>query len=127
MLRMNATSRDYEVGMSPEMKAFHDEYALVVDVEGIDGIERRFRLPTLSELKQYNIVVTTCVSGGMPFAAGVPKGYYDWIFIDEAGQASEPEGAHISISDKPAYIMRTYSRDPHPHSGRRSYQHRTMW
>ncbi|CAE6384609.1 unnamed protein product [Rhizoctonia solani] len=42
-------------------------------------------------LKNYRIVVATCVTASVPYQLGIPRGHYDWIFVDEAGQACEPE------------------------------------
>ncbi|CAE6393339.1 unnamed protein product [Rhizoctonia solani] len=47
-------------------------------------------------LKDYRVVVATCVTASVPYQLGIPRGHYDWIFIDEAGQACEPE-ATISV------------------------------
>lgn len=92
LLRLNATTRDYE-GMQPlQMKQFQKTFGLLCnDPEG-EASDLRFRLPSLQELLKFKVVVSTCVSGGIPSALGVPAGHFDWIFVDEAGQASEPEG-----------------------------------
>ncbi|EJD43380.1 P-loop containing nucleoside triphosphate hydrolase protein [Auricularia subglabra TFB-10046 SS5] len=58
--------------------------------------EGTFCVPPVHELKGFRVVVVTCVSASVPHGVGVPRGYYTHIFIDEAGQASEPE-AMISI------------------------------
>ncbi|KAJ1310105.1 hypothetical protein OPQ81_006853 [Rhizoctonia solani] len=50
----------------------------------------------IKPLKDYRIVVATCVSASVPYQLGIPRGHYDWIFVDEAGQACEPE-AMISV------------------------------
>ncbi|KDN51589.1 hypothetical protein RSAG8_00134, partial [Rhizoctonia solani AG-8 WAC10335] len=42
-------------------------------------------------LKDYRIVVATCVTASVPYQLGIPRGHYNWIFVDEAGQACEPE------------------------------------
>jgi len=47
-------------------------------------------------MKRFRVVVTTCVSASMLFGIGIPRGHYSHIFIDEAGQATEPE-AFVSI------------------------------
>ena len=39
----------------------------------------------------FRVVVTTCISAAMIPGIGVPRGHFSHIFIDEAGQASEPE------------------------------------
>ncbi|KAK7047868.1 hypothetical protein VNI00_006196 [Paramarasmius palmivorus] len=40
---------------------------------------------------EYRVIVSTCVSAAMVFGIGIPQGYYSHIFIDEAGQGTEPE------------------------------------
>lgn len=58
--------------------------------------DRHFSIPVLSRLRRYRIVVATCVSGSFPFNIGLERGHFTHIFIDEAGQATEPE-AFVSI------------------------------
>lgn len=48
-------------------------------------------MPTLEQVKGYRVVVSTCHSGGVPVNLGAPRGHFRHIFIDEAGQATEPE------------------------------------
>lgn len=43
-------------------------------------------------LKDYRVIVATCVTASVPYQLGLPRGHFDWIFVDEAGQACEPEG-----------------------------------
>ncbi|KAL0574390.1 hypothetical protein V5O48_007565 [Marasmius crinis-equi] len=47
--------------------------------------------PGLEKMKLFRVVVSTCVSAAIVFGIGVPAGHYSHIFIDEAGQATEPE------------------------------------
>ncbi|KAG8937062.1 hypothetical protein FRC00_007237 [Tulasnella sp. 408] len=90
LLRMNATTREYETLQPPDLKQFHTEYGLIYpDPEG-DGM--RFHYPDLQTFLKYKVVVSTCVTAGVPSGLGVKPGHFDWIFIDEAGQAAEPEG-----------------------------------
>ncbi|KAG9018818.1 hypothetical protein FRB90_009288 [Tulasnella sp. 427] len=89
LLRLNATSREYETLEPPELKQFHSDFGLT----GMDpelGV-MRFHYPTLEAVKKFKIVVTTCVTAGVPAGLGVNPGHFDWIFIDEAGQAAESE------------------------------------
>ncbi|KDQ06714.1 hypothetical protein BOTBODRAFT_85226, partial [Botryobasidium botryosum FD-172 SS1] len=37
------------------------------------------------------VVVSTCITACVPDGVGIPRGHYSHIFIDEAGQAMEPE------------------------------------
>jgi helicase MOV-10 len=50
-----------------------------------------FSVSTLDRMKQFRIVVTTCVSASMVSGIGLPQGHYSHIFIDEVGHATEPE------------------------------------
>lgn len=50
-----------------------------------------FATPALEELKKYRIVVSTCFSASVPYGMGLPRGHFDYVFIDEVGQALEPE------------------------------------
>lgn len=58
--------------------------------------EGTFCVPSRDDLMRFRVVVVTCVSASVPHGIGVPRGHFSHIFIDEAGQASEPE-AMISI------------------------------
>uniref|UniRef100_A0A8D0G8M2 RNA helicase Mov10l1 n=1 Tax=Sphenodon punctatus TaxID=8508 RepID=A0A8D0G8M2_SPHPU len=40
---------------------------------------------------RFRIIITTCSSAGMFYQIGVRLGYFTHVFVDEAGQASEPE------------------------------------
>ncbi|KAJ7918136.1 RNA helicase [Mycena leptocephala] len=50
-----------------------------------------FVLPVVEDLRKYSVIVSTCMSGGVPANLGVPRGHFTHIFCDEAGQATEPE------------------------------------
>ncbi|KAF5329141.1 hypothetical protein D9611_013223 [Ephemerocybe angulata] len=50
-----------------------------------------FSVPPIAKLKSFRVVVATCVSASMLAGVGVPRGWYTHIFVDEAGQATEPE------------------------------------
>ncbi|KAJ7096052.1 RNA helicase [Mycena epipterygia] len=50
-----------------------------------------FVLPVAEALRKYRVVVSTCLSGGVPANLGVKRGHFSHIFVDEAGQATEPE------------------------------------
>ncbi|CAE7221372.1 unnamed protein product [Rhizoctonia solani] len=50
-----------------------------------------FCTPGLDQLKSYRIVVATCSTAGLLYGLGIDAGTYTHIFIDEAGQGSEPE------------------------------------
>lgn len=50
----------------------------------------------MARMKQFRVIVTTCVSASVVSGIGMPRGHFSHIFIDEAGQATEPE-AFVSI------------------------------
>ena len=50
-----------------------------------------FCIPPLAELLKFRVIVTTCISASAAYGLGVPRGHFSHIFIDEAGQATEPE------------------------------------
>ena len=45
----------------------------------------------LDKMASFRVIVTTCLSGCVPPGIGLGRGHFTHIFIDEAGQASEPE------------------------------------
>ncbi|VDC03813.1 unnamed protein product [Peniophora sp. CBMAI 1063] len=47
--------------------------------------------PLVATLKRYRVIVCTCVSASFAHGLGIPRGHFDTIFVDEAGQATEPE------------------------------------
>lgn len=50
-----------------------------------------FAIPPREELERFRVIVSTCISGGIPEGLGLKRGHFTHIFIDEAGQAKEPE------------------------------------
>ncbi|TCD60518.1 hypothetical protein EIP91_009945 [Steccherinum ochraceum] len=50
-----------------------------------------FAVPSLIRLKSYRVVISTCVSASVMHGVGIPRGHFTHIFVDEAGQATEPE------------------------------------
>ncbi|KAL0572130.1 hypothetical protein V5O48_009828 [Marasmius crinis-equi] len=49
-----------------------------------------FSVPT-GRIKLFRVIVTTCISANIVSGIGIPRGHYSHIFVDEAGQATEPE------------------------------------
>ncbi|KAM7261923.1 hypothetical protein ACFE04_021000 [Oxalis oulophora] len=47
--------------------------------------------PTLYVLMRYRIIISTCMNSSVFFNKGIRRGYFSHIFLDEAGQTSEPE------------------------------------
>lgn len=64
-----------------------------------DGLEEfscvtdhgHFTAPPVPTLKQFRVIVSTCVSASFTHGVGMPRGHFTHIFVDEAGQATEPE------------------------------------
>ncbi|KAG9001265.1 hypothetical protein FRB93_012192 [Tulasnella sp. JGI-2019a] len=56
----------------------------------------RFSVKSAGKLAEYSVVVSTCMSAGIPWGIMMPAGHFAYIFMDEAGQAMEPE-AMVSI------------------------------
>jgi helicase MOV-10 len=50
-----------------------------------------FACPPLAVLKRFKVIVSTCVSAAFAHGVGLPRGHFTHIFVDEAGQATEPE------------------------------------
>ncbi|KAJ7512385.1 P-loop containing nucleoside triphosphate hydrolase protein [Mycena galericulata] len=50
-----------------------------------------FSVPPLARMKRFRVVVATCVSASVVSGIGIGRGHYTHIFVDEAGQATEPE------------------------------------
>lgn len=50
-----------------------------------------FTAPLVPTLKRFRVVVSTCVSASFAHGVGMPRGHFTHIFVDEAGQATEPE------------------------------------
>ncbi|KAG6811022.1 hypothetical protein H0H92_009325 [Tricholoma furcatifolium] len=66
-----------------------------VPIELLDYTHTRsdghFSVPLMARMKRFRVVVATCVSASFVSGIGVPRGHYSHIFVDEAGQATEPE------------------------------------
>jgi len=78
ILRVHAASRS--ISTIPE------------SILGISNVDQgRFTFPTMEEMSKIRILVTTLVSAGRLVSASFPTGHFTHIFIDEAGQATEPE------------------------------------
>lgn len=50
-----------------------------------------FGVPEVQQLQSYRVVVSTFVSSSMLSGVGMPRGHFHWVFVDEAGHATEPE------------------------------------
>ncbi|XP_078481515.1 putative helicase mov-10-B.1 [Ciona intestinalis] len=47
--------------------------------------------PSLETLKEYTVILTTLITAGRISSAEFPNNHFDYVFIDEAGHAVEPE------------------------------------
>ncbi|KAK3556979.1 hypothetical protein QTP70_022320 [Hemibagrus guttatus] len=56
-----------------------------------DESQDRFILPSKQTLMDYTVIVVTVITAGRLVSGGIPVGHFTHIFIDEAGQAVEPE------------------------------------
>lgn len=52
---------------------------------------RQSKQNAIKPLKDYRVVIATSVTSSVPYQLGIPRGHFGWIFVDEAGQACEPE------------------------------------
>lgn len=50
-----------------------------------------FSAPPMSRMSRFRVIVSTCVSASVFHGIGMPRGHFGYIFVDEAGQATEPE------------------------------------
>lgn len=78
LFRLNAMSRPYE-DVKPEFIRFCFFDDMV------------FKCPPVKALLRYKIIVSTYMSASLLCAEGIRRGHFTHIFLDEAGQASEPE------------------------------------
>ncbi|KAF5351162.1 hypothetical protein D9756_008289 [Leucocoprinus leucothites] len=88
LFRMYAPSRDER--QVPDILKEHSYYRN-------NGESRPcFSVPPMAAMKRYRVIVSTLISASIAFGIGMPRGHFSHIFIDEAGQATEPE-AFVSI------------------------------
>lgn len=84
IFRLNAPSRSFD--------DIHPDHIPFCYFEG-----SIFKCPPLRALMRYRIIISTYMSASLFYAEGVRTGHFSHIFLDEAGQASEPE-AMVPIS-----------------------------
>lgn len=63
-----------------------------------------YQTPPLDEFLGIQVVVVTCPSGNLQSRFEIPRGHFSHIFIDECGQAEEPEGAFFSTPPPPFFL-----------------------
>jgi helicase MOV-10 len=78
LFRLNAVSRQPET-MPEALKPY------TYDIEGT------FTVPPVDDLRAFRVIVVTCLSASILEGVGLPRGTFTHVFIDEAGQALEPE------------------------------------
>ncbi|XP_010522289.1 PREDICTED: probable RNA helicase SDE3 [Tarenaya hassleriana] len=85
MFRLNAATRAYE-----DIKPEHIRFCFFDELV--------FKCPPQRALTRYKLIISTYMSASLLYAEGVNRGHFTHIFLDEAGQASEPESM-IPISN----------------------------
>lgn len=78
LFRLNAATRSYE-----DVNPKHIRFCFFDDLI--------FQCPPMCALLRYRIIISTYMSASSLLAEGVQRGHFSHIFLDEAGQASEPE------------------------------------
>jgi helicase MOV-10 len=81
LFRLNSFSREYK-----HLPKSLQDFSLV-------NTNKIFAMPEVAILKSYRVVVSTCITAGAAYGLGIPPGHFTHIFVDEAGQAAEPEAA----------------------------------
>ena len=56
-----------------------------------DSTKKCFVTPTKQEIMRPTVVCATLCTAGKLYNRGIPRGHFDLVIIDEAGQALEPE------------------------------------
>ncbi|KAM3877752.1 putative helicase mov-10-B.1 [Diretmus argenteus] len=56
-----------------------------------DESQSSFVVPEKEILMKYKVIVTTMVTAGRLVSGGIPSGHFTHVFVDEGGQAVEPE------------------------------------
>lgn len=80
MIRINGFQRDPSPDLVPKKVL---EYSFMTD--------RRFDLPTKDFIEKKRVVVSTCITASQLYSIGVANGFFTHLFVDEAGQSTEPE------------------------------------
>ncbi|KAG0706249.1 P-loop containing nucleoside triphosphate hydrolase protein [Suillus ampliporus] len=60
------------------------------------------------DIEKFKVIVCTCISASIPHGIGIPRGHFTHIFVDEAGQATEPEvmtGIKTMADDKTNIVL----------------------
>ncbi|KAK7047845.1 hypothetical protein VNI00_006173 [Paramarasmius palmivorus] len=79
LLRLNSLTRNFR-----DLPKALQQFSLYNDNEV-------FVMPAdANEIKKKRVVVSTCLTAGVPASLGVEKGWFTHIFVDECGQTTEP-------------------------------------
>ena len=54
-------------------------------------VQETYTVPPMSRMTRFKVIVSTCVSASVFHGIGMERGHFRYIFVDEAGQATEPE------------------------------------
>ncbi|KAG8895100.1 hypothetical protein FRB99_000766 [Tulasnella sp. 403] len=79
LFRMNAPSR-WQSRVPQDVRPF-----TFTDTRGY------FSVAGATQIESFRVVVSTCISAAIPYGVGVTPGHFTHVFVDEAGQAMEPE------------------------------------
>lgn len=80
LLRLNAASRAW-MNVSEKIK----------DCCNYSKMSGQYYFPDVDQLKTYRVIITTLTTAGRLASANFPVGHFTHVFIDESGQAIEPE------------------------------------
>ncbi|KAG1841812.1 P-loop containing nucleoside triphosphate hydrolase protein [Suillus subalutaceus] len=84
LFRLYAPSRHFDQ-VPDELQ----RYTLTKRLEGED--KSCFSVPPIPILKRFKVFVCTRISASILYSIGIPHGHFMHIFVDEAGQVTEPE------------------------------------
>lgn len=90
-LRLGALNPDELFRFNAVSRIKNDVPEQLINYSRFDAASGHFTAPTKDELTKYKVIVSTCVSASYPYNIRMPAGHFTHIFIDEAGQATEPE------------------------------------
>ncbi|NXN00001.1 SDE3 helicase, partial [Sylvia borin] len=77
-----------------------------------DDEQSSYVYPSKESLKHYRIIIATLVTAGRLVSANFPPGFFSHVFIDECGQAVEPESV-VAI----AGLLAPMDQDTNPNGG----------
>lgn len=80
LFRLNALWRPIKSALQKELR----------DFSMING-NKVYAMPEAKALRSFRVVVATCVSAAVPHSLGIERGWFTHVFVDEAGQCSEPD------------------------------------